>query len=68
MSLGSYDQKHDYPERGWQGSKPVSPAGKAKRCGLLIRRGSYPLSKRHGINSLRRQKIAVPRLCLIFRG
>lgn len=28
MTLGSNDQKHDYPERGWQGSKPVSPAGR----------------------------------------
>jgi len=31
MSLGSDDHKHDYPERGWQGSKPVSPAGKPNR-------------------------------------
>jgi len=28
MNLGRYDQKHDYPERDRQGSKPVGPAGK----------------------------------------
>ena len=67
MSLGS-DQKHDYPERGWQGSKPVSPAGRARRSGLLIRRVCCCLSKCHGIKCLHGRKIAVPRLCLIFRG
>ena len=36
MSLGSYDHKHDYPERGWRGSKPVSPAGK-QNCGSCNR-------------------------------
>ena len=49
MSLGSHDQTHDYPERGWQALTPASPAGKPEqrlaqpllalqeRRGLLIR-------------------------------
>ena len=49
MTLGSHDQKHDYPERGWQALTPASPAGKPEqrlaqpllalqeRRGLLIR-------------------------------
>jgi hypothetical protein len=68
MSLGS-DHKHDYPMAGLVGVKACRPRlAETKRGGLIIRRGSYRPSKRHGINSLHGQKIAVPRLCLIFRG
>ena len=48
MNLGS-DHQHNYPERGCQGSKPDSPAGKEPRRWIS--------------NPLPRQKIANRGLC-----
>ncbi len=39
-----------------------------KAGGLLIRRSFHGVSKHHGVNSLRKEKIAVPRLCPNRRG